>query len=341
VAARRIEWAVAGTLAGWAAARLTGADRLRLAESWSVPLLSFTPQAATGAWASALLLRGKGPAAVAAMAGAAMTAAVTPRATGFRQPAATGPVVRLLTANLFVGRGSGAALTELSACKHADVVFVQELTDEAVEKLRRAGMNDLFPHTVRPATEPGRLGSAIFARFPLLADSPGAGPVAGRHSAPVCAAPVSAARCTARLAIPSGPFVRLACIHAQPPKPPWSPSATARWRSQLSALPPLGADPVILAGDFNATLDHLALRRLLHLGYVDAASQVGNGLASTWGPRPHRRPALLAIDHFLVSQQCAVLATSTHVLPGSDHRAVYAEIRLPAAGAWLLAAEQT
>jgi endonuclease/exonuclease/phosphatase (EEP) superfamily protein YafD len=322
---------VAGTVAGWAAARLSGADRLRLAQAWSVPLLSFTPQAAAGAGASALLLRGKGPAAVAALAGAAMAAAVTPRATRSRQPAAAGPVVRLLTANLFVGRGSGDALTELAACQHADAVFVQELTDEAAERLRRAGLTDLFPHALRPATEPGRLRSAIYARYPLLADLPGAGHLAASDSAPVCPAPLSAARCTARLALPSGPCVRLACIHAQPPKPPWSPRATARWRSQLAALPPPGADPVILAGDFNATLDHSALRRLLDLGYVDAASQVGSGLAPTWGPRPHRRPALLAIDHFLVSPQCAVLATSTHVLPGSDHRAVYAEIRLPAA----------
>ena len=322
---------MAGTLVGWAAARLTSADRLRFAESWSVPLLSATPQVAAGAWASALLLRGKGPAAVAAMAGAAMTAVVTPRAIPSRAAAAAGPVVRLLTANLFVGRGSGAALAELASRQHADAVFVQELTEEAVGKLRRAGMNDLFPHALRPATEPGRLGSAIYARFPLLADLPGAGHLAGWHCAPVCAAPMSAARCAARLALPSGASVRVACIHAQPPKPPSSRSATARWRSQLSALPLPGADPVILAGDFNATLDHAAFRRLLDLGYADAASQVGNGLAATWGPRPHRRPALLAIDHFLVSRQCEVLATSAHVLPGSDHRAVYAEIRLPAA----------
>jgi endonuclease/exonuclease/phosphatase (EEP) superfamily protein YafD len=320
---------VAGTLASWAAARLAGADRVRLAESLSVPLLSFTPQAAAAAGVSALLLRGKGPSAVAAMAGATMAAVVTPRMTRCCQPAAAGPVVRLLTANLFVGRGSGDALTELAARQRADAVFVQELTEKAVDKLRQAGLNDLFPHALRPATEPGRLGSAIYARYPLLADVPGAGHVAGWQSAPVCAAPTSAARCAARLALPSGASVRLACIHAQPPKPPWSASATARWRSQLAALPPPGADPVVLAGDFNATLDHSALRRLLDLGYVDAASQVGNGLAATWGPRPHRRPALLAIDHFLVSRPCAVLATSAHVLPGSDHRAVYAEIRLP------------
>jgi len=124
--------------------------------------------------------------------------------------------------------------------------------------------------------------------------------------------------------------VDLACIHAASPKPPWSPGATARWRSQLSALPAPDGSPLILAGDFNATLDHAQFRRLLRRGYADAASQAGHGLSPTWGPRPGRRPALLAIDHVLTGRRCAVLSTSAHVLPGSDHRALYAELRLPA-----------
>jgi endonuclease/exonuclease/phosphatase (EEP) superfamily protein YafD len=87
---------------------------------------------------------------------------------------------------------------------------------------------------------------------------------------------------------------------------------------------------VVLAGDFNATLDHAQLRRFLRLGYVDAASQVGRGLVPTWGPEPNGRPAMLAVDHVLVDRRCAVLTTSAHRVPGSDHRALYAELRLPA-----------
>jgi endonuclease/exonuclease/phosphatase family metal-dependent hydrolase len=123
--------------------------------------------------------------------------------------------------------------------------------------------------------------------------------------------------------------VQLACVHAAPPKPPWSPGATARWRSQLSALPAPGAGPHILAGDFNATLDHAQFRRLLRRGYVDAASQAGNGLSPTWGPQPSRRPTLLAIDHVLIDRRSTVVTTSAHWLTGTDHRALYAELRLP------------
>jgi endonuclease/exonuclease/phosphatase (EEP) superfamily protein YafD len=87
----------------------------------------------------------------------------------------------------------------------------------------------------------------------------------------------------------------------------------------------------VLAGDFNATADHARFRRVLRPGHVDAAARVGRGLIPTWGPEPWGRPALLTLDHVLVDPGCTVLAVSVHRLPGSDHRAVYAEFRLPSA----------
>lgn len=305
---------MAGALAGWAAARLAGADRVRFGEAWAVPILSFTPQVTAGAWGSALLLRGAGPAAVAAAAGAALAVAVVPRAVPCRQPPATGSVLRVVTANLLAGRAVAGAVAELARRQQVDLLFVQELTDDAEAGLWRAGLGDLLPYRVTQPVRHGTRGS-IYARYPLRGDPP--------------AVPLPAVRCTARLDLPSGPFVHLACIHAAPPKPPWSPGATARWRSQLAALPAPGDSPAILAGDFNATLDHAQFRRLLRRGWADAASQVGSGLSLTWGPRPGRRPALLAIDHVLTDPRCAVLATSAHQLPGTDHRALYAELRLP------------
>jgi endonuclease/exonuclease/phosphatase family metal-dependent hydrolase len=309
-----MEWVVAGALAGWAAARLAGADRLRFAEAWTVPLVSFTPQVTAGAWVSALLLRGAGPAAAAAAAGAALTAAVGPRALPYRQPPAAGPVLRVLTANLLAGRAAAGPVVELVRRMHADVLFVQELTGDAAARLGRAGLGDLLPYRV-PQSAPSGTRDSIYARYPLRGEP--------------LAAPVPAARCTAWLDLPSGQSAQLACIHAVPPKPAWSPGAAARWRSQLAALPAPGDGPCVLAGDFNATLDHAQFRRLLRRGYADAASGAGHGLSPTWGPRPGRRPALLAIDHVLIDRRCAVLATSTHWLPGSDHRALYAELRLP------------
>ena len=343
-----MEWALATALAGWAAARLAGADRLRFAEAWTVPLLSFTPQVTAGAWASALLLRGA-PAATTAAAGAALTVTVGPRAIPSRQPQASGPTLRVLTANLLLGRAAPESVVELVRRTRADVLFVQELTSDAAARLQRDGLGDLLAYGVAQPMPNGTRGSGIYARYPLRcgppADSVPAAPVpaapvpaapvpaAPVPAAPVSVAPVSAARCTARLELPSGQSVQLACIHAGPPRPPWSPGATARWRGQLAALPAPGAGPVIIAGDFNATLDHAQFRRLLRRGYADAASQAGQGLVHTWGPRPDWRLTLLAIDHVLVDRRCQVLTTSAHRVTGSDHRALYAELRLPGPGA--------
>jgi predicted Fe-Mo cluster-binding NifX family protein len=45
-----------------------------------------------------------------------------------------------LTANLLAGRAGAEVVAELVRRKHADVLFVQELTDEAAARLQRAGL---------------------------------------------------------------------------------------------------------------------------------------------------------------------------------------------------------
>ncbi len=312
----RLEWTVAGCIAGWAAARLTGADRFRPLERAAVPLMSLTPHAAAAAGLAALVLRRKGPSLTAGAAAVAMTAVVAPRAIPRRQPPAEGPELSVLTLNLLAGGAAAPGLVGLVRSTAADVVFLQELTDEAVMKLKRAGLNELLPNEMLDVEGYRYRGSGIYARYPL--------------SDGLTIGPSYASQPTARLDLPSGRSVQLVCVHPHPPFPPWSWAAAPRWRGELAALPPPGDPPVVLAGDYNATPDHAQFRRLLRLGYVDAASQVGNGLVPTWGPEPRGRPALFTVDHVLVDPRCAVLGTCVHVVPGSDHRALYARFRLPA-----------
>jgi endonuclease/exonuclease/phosphatase (EEP) superfamily protein YafD len=299
-----------------AAARLTAADRFRPLERTAVPLLSLTPHATAGAGLAALVLRGKGPSAMAALAGAALAAVVVPRAVPRRQPMADGPVLRVLTVNLDHGRAAGGGLADLVRRARADVLFVQELTDEAAMTLDAAGLSELLPNEMRDILNYRYRGSAIYARYPLRDG--------------LAIGPSFASQPTARLDLPSGRSVQLVCVHPHPPFPPWTRAAAPRWRGELAALPPPGDPPVILAGDYNATLDHAQFRRLLRMGHLDAASQAGYGLVPTWGPDPRGRPALFTFDHVLIDPRCAVLATSAHPVAGSDHRALYVELRLPA-----------
>jgi len=308
-----ISRAAAAVLVGWAIIRLAGADRVHRVEAPVAPLLSFTPFIAAAAPAVTLLQRRRCGAVAAALAGSALAAVVMPRAIKRQQPDARGPILRVLTANLLAGRASEDAVVDLVWRSRADVLFVQELTDDATSRLKQAGLNDLLPHSVTDASSAGPCGSGIYTRFPL-SDGP-------------AIKPISVAQPTARMELPAGQVVDLVCVHPQPPTPVTSRRKAARWRKELSVLPRPAEVPRVLAGDFNATFDHSHFRRLLRLGYADAAAQKGKGLVPTWGPKG--KPALLTIDHVLLDARCAVLQVSVHTLPGTDHRAVFTEFRLP------------
>ena len=248
-----ISWAVAGGLAAWAAARVTGADRVDRIDAPVTVLLSFTPQAAAVAPFAALGLaaaKRRGPAVTAAVAAAALVAATVPRAIRRPQPKASGPVLRVLTVNVLCGRADAEAVVALVRRTGADVLLVQELTDGAVTRLDQAGLDDLMPQKM---IEPrgSSLGSGIYSRFPLSE---------GRSLAPT-----HAAQPTAVVMLPGGEAVELGCVHPRAPLPPSS-RAVARWRRELAALSPPAELPQVLAGDFNATLDHAPLRSVLRQG---------------------------------------------------------------------------
>jgi endonuclease/exonuclease/phosphatase (EEP) superfamily protein YafD len=315
---KRRSWLAAACLAGFGISRLAAADRSRHIEAPAAPLLSFTPHVAAAALLGPLVLRRKGAAATAALTGTALAAVVLPRMIKRPQPMTRGPVLRVATANLQHGRAREEAIVSLVRQTGADVLFVQELTETAMNRLKQAGLTDLLPHQMIDAGRDGVRGSGIYTRFPL--------------SNGLDLTPVSAALPTARLELPGGQHADLVCVHPHPPKPPWSRRKVDRWRKELTVLPPPAGSPAdpprVLAGDFNASVDHAHFRGLLRLGHVDAASQMGKGLVPTWAPWG-RSPGLLTLDHVLVDPRCAVLAASVHHLPGSDHQVVYAEFRLP------------
>ncbi|HVB43146.1 MAG TPA: endonuclease/exonuclease/phosphatase family protein [Streptosporangiaceae bacterium] len=320
------ELTVASTFAGWAVARVASADQFRRFDAPVASLLSFTPQVAVGAWAGALLLRDRRARAITAVAAGAMTTVLAARAVPRRQPAVSGPELRVLTANLLFGRAAAAPVVDLVRRTAADVFFVQELTEAALTRLCAAGLDELLPYSVNDLGTAGSRGNGIYARYPLsgrtaTASAFGAGPVV-------------------TLGLPAGP-ARLVCVHLRAPKRPWDRRrrpAGPGWRDELTALPgpaTSGDAPLIIAGDFNSTLDHALFRRLLGRGYADAASQSGIGLVPTWGPEPGGRRSLLTLDHVLADSRCAVTGASVYSLPGTDHRAVFAALRLPAGDAGL------
>ncbi len=299
----------------WALLRGLGLDRLGHP---LVALVAFTPYVTATALVPvlvALLLGRRAVALVALAAAIVLAAAVVPRALGGPPDAARGPRLTVMTSNQFVGRADPRAVVRLVRERGVDVLSLQEVTPASLRRLDAAGVRELLPHrVVDVGGARGGNGSALLAR---------------RRLRPLRVPPGGNAQPAALLRVRRAPPVRVQAVH---PFPPIDRGEVAAWRADLARLPAAGAAGAlgILAGDFNATLDHRELREVLDRGYADAADSLGDGLASTWSARPPF--TRLTIDHVLADERITPLAVSVHTLPGTDHRAVVAELALPAAG---------
>ena len=306
-------WALVLPGLGWAVVRGFGLERGPL-----VQLLAFTPYVA--AWsliplALAAALRRWLAAALAAVAALILISVVAPRALADGgNGSADGPTARVLTANLLAGAADPAALVALVREQRVDLLALQEFTPEAEAALDRLGLAELLPYR-QTNPEVGTTGSAVYSRFPLSA-----GGVRRNEGG------FSQAYATVHVA--GAPPVVVESAH---PAAPYALSMLPAWWADLRAQPPAtpGGPLRILAGDFNATLDHAPLRELLSTGYVDAADVTGAGLTGTWCPYDGDLIPPVTIDHVLVDRRIGVRAVSVHPLPGSDHRPVLAELTLP------------
>ena len=307
-----IAWVVVAPCAAWVVVRALGLER-----GWPmVPLLAYTPLAAAGsvlAAVAAALLRVRLAAAVAALCAVALIVLVAPRALGGPTEAEgpSGPRLRVMTANVYQRPDAVPGLVAIVRRTRPHVLSLQEVTPAVARALEDSQLRRLLPERVQdPRT--GGFGSALYARVRLQ-----------RGESPV-GQTLTVARARVRGALP----VELFAVH---PRAPLRPGNMDEWEGDLEALPaatPRGAVR-ILAGDFNSTLDHAALRRLLGAGYEDSAEQVGSGLRATW-PSNRRFPPPVTIDHVLADERCGVRSARVVEVPRSDHRAVIAELVLPA-----------
>lgn len=299
----------------WAVIRLIGVDRGYLAQ-----LLAFTPYVA--AWTPlplllTLALRRWWPAGVAAVTTLALIAVVAPRVLPDQGSAAAGPTLRVLTANVLGGGADPDRVVDLVRIHGVDILALQEFTPSTQAALDRLGLATLLPHRQLNPEAHGAGGSALYSRFPLTESGSRRNTSAFGFS-----------QTYATVLVPGAPPLLVESVH---PGPPAELAAVDDWWNDLTAQQPATPDgPLrILAGDFNATLDHAPLRALLDTGYVDAAETTGDGLTGTWGPYDGDLIPPVTIDHILLDRRITVDEVSVHPTPGSDHRAVFAEVRIP------------
>jgi endonuclease/exonuclease/phosphatase (EEP) superfamily protein YafD len=300
-------WLLVAPGVAWAVVRLLGLERGPL-----VPVIAFTPYAAAGSVlpaALAVVLRRWPAAGVAALTSATLLAGVVPRALPGADAAPGRPRLRVLTANLLAGAADPATIVDLVRREGVDLLALQEYTPVAEAALAGLGLGDLLPHRV---TNPiaGTAGSALYARHPLRETGV-------RHNTG------GFTQAYATVDVPGAGPLYVESVH---PAAPYSLAVLDAWRADLAAQTPASPDgPVrVLAGDFNATLDHAPLRRLLDTGYRDAAATAGAGLVGTWGPYDGDPIPPVTIDHVLADRRVGIVSVSVYPVPGSGHRAVLA-----------------
>ncbi|NUP51004.1 MAG: endonuclease/exonuclease/phosphatase family protein [Catenulispora sp.] len=306
----------------WALVRVAGLETNVLARTPATQVLAFTPYAALLSLVP-LAVTGirREPKAVSVALAASITlgACVLPRAFGSAVGAARpgGPRLSVMTTNLSLGNADASAVVALVRTKHPDIVLLQEFTPEAEAAFDQAGIGSLLPYRT---THPSALaaGSAIFSRFPL--QDPGFRKNWGGFY-----------QVHATVSLPGAMPVLLESVHTCSP---FSLGQLHCWRTDVAREPSATDAPPdtlrILAGDFNATLDHAPLRTLLGHGYRDVADTLGEGLTGTWGPYG-RHPFIppVTLDHVLAATPIGVESIHVYGVPRTDHRAVLAKLVLP------------
>jgi len=218
--------------------------------------------------------------------------------------------LRVLTSNVEFGRGTHSLIPEIRAHR-PDIVFVEECEYTCQAALRRDVGAD-YPYR-RAVVAGGSSGSVILSRHPLR----GLDPVPGEMGMPAAVADVR------------GHPVRLQLAHPMPPLP----GQVGVWRRELGRLRDAAravtrtTTPLILAGDFNASQDHAAFRRILDTGLRDCARLAGHDRTPSW---PSRTTPFLGtqIDHVLVSRDFSAHSARFLRVADTDHRALLVDITL-------------
>jgi endonuclease/exonuclease/phosphatase (EEP) superfamily protein YafD len=224
--------------------------------------------------------------------------------------------VRVMTINMLDGRADTNAITAM-ATDQADVLMVQEFTPKARRRLEAAGIERIFPHH-RVEPRPAAMGTGIYSRYPITTSAR----IDGLQRVMI----------SARLRI-EGVAIEptVASVHLASP---W-PHRIDGWHHDFDVFPgilaKIAADnedgSIVIAGDFNATIDMRPFRSLLDGGYRDASEQAGEGRQFTY-PGDSRGLPFMGLDHVLTRNATAV-STETVTVSGSDHRALLATVLVP------------
>jgi endonuclease/exonuclease/phosphatase (EEP) superfamily protein YafD len=221
----------------------------------------------------------------------------------------------VMALNVYKGRADLDAVARLVRAERVDVLVLSEVRPAAWARIEAHPVGRLLPNAV-PRRPSSAESTVILSREPLVARATSrAVPDEARPRHPVATV------------LGHGRPVVAVGVH---PSHPASAATVTRWRATLRGLTVWAAStrgPLVVAGDFNASVDHPGMRALLGTGLRDAHEVTGAGRPPTW-PYGKDYPAFVHIDHVLVRGLGVVSADDVRI-PGSDHDAVVADLVVP------------
>ncbi|HZX03931.1 endonuclease/exonuclease/phosphatase family protein [Kribbella sp.] len=247
--------------------------------------------------------------AVLALIGAALT---TPRQFSHARPAPAGSrPLTIMVANVLGGAARAADVAQLILDRKPDLVSLPEAQADVREQIRALLPGRQYKGYTAQASSAAPSATSVLV-------SPALGDVAFASEPGTT---------FGNVVVTGGNLgeVRLIAYHGYPPLP----ASVTTWAHDLLKVREWCSQdpPTVIAGDYNATVDHADFRAALG-GYCRSVGpSVGGGLQGTW---PADQPAVLRtqIDHVVVTRQFEPGRFATYPIHGTDHRAVVATIAL-------------
>lgn len=231
-------------------------------------------------------------------------------------PAASHEPVRVTSVNLFAfNQASDGIILEVLAA-NPDILVLQEYTPHSHAAFEET-LGDEYPHR-RCVVRRDCFGVAVYSRKPLIGQA--------QTNLDLGEAGTPQLRTVVQI---GSRAVALYNVHLMPPK---GLNATVEQRAEFADLfDRLAAEelPIILCGDFNFTNRSAYADDLERLGLIDAHRISGRGRGATWPAIGRRRfmPGV-RIDHIFLSRELTSTTSGVVPAPGSDHRAIYADVGL-------------
>lgn len=229
------------------------------------------------------------------------------------KPSTDDAYARVMTCNVYKGQANARDIVDAVRDQRVEVLALQETTEPFLKELANAGIYDYLPYSTVGSAD-HYFGNALFSAAPL--DSP----TDAEFDSSASDMPAAA------VAFDGGRLaVRFVSVHTTSP----SASTWDLWRRSLNEMDTLRSRTdvrYVLMGDFNATTDHAAFRRLLGERFQDATMTSGHGIVFTWPSDKRPAPAAVGIDHIVTERDVRVGQIKTIRIPGADHDALLATL---------------